>query len=96
MDLFGPSSTLSLGGKTYCFVIDDDYSRFTWVFFLSHKSEAFHHIEKESKTKKAAPLLLLEVMEVENSHMNHLNPIVRSMVFCIIFCSKDTSTEWSN
>ena len=29
MNLFGPSSTLSLGGKTYCFVIIDDYSRFT-------------------------------------------------------------------
>ena len=42
MDLIGHFSTLSLGGKAYCFLIIDDYSRFTWVFFLSHKSEAFH------------------------------------------------------
>ena len=44
-----------------------------------------HHIAKESKTKKATQLPLLELVEVENSHMSHLNPIVRSMVFCIIF-----------
>lgn len=40
-DLFGPVSLLSLGGKTYCFVIVDDYSRFTWTLFLAHKDEAF-------------------------------------------------------
>ena len=49
MDLFGPSNTLSLGGKAYCFVIVDDYSRFTWVFFLSHKNEAFHMFASYSK-----------------------------------------------
>ena len=49
MDLFGPSNTLSLGGKAYCFVIVDDYSRFTWVFFLSHKNEAFHTFASYSK-----------------------------------------------
>ena len=49
MDLFGPSNTLSLGGKAYCFVIVDDYSRFTWVFFLSHKNEAFHIFALYSK-----------------------------------------------
>ncbi|KAK2974627.1 hypothetical protein RJ640_029739 [Escallonia rubra] len=29
MDLFGPIPTTSLGGKSYCFVIVDDYSRYT-------------------------------------------------------------------
>ena len=42
IDLFGPSNTLSIGGRVYCFVIVDDYSRFTWIFFFNHKSEAFH------------------------------------------------------
>ena len=49
MDLFGPSSTLSLGRKTYCFVIDDDYSRFTWVFFLAHKNKTFYTFASYSK-----------------------------------------------
>ena len=43
MDLFGPPSHESLGGKKYCLVIVDDYvddySRYTWVFFLKKKSE---------------------------------------------------------
>ena len=29
MDLFGPSKTLSLGGKRYAYVLVDDFSRFT-------------------------------------------------------------------
>ena len=31
---------MSLGGKQYGFVIVDDYTRYTWVFFLSSKNEA--------------------------------------------------------
>ncbi|GAB2272695.1 hypothetical protein Dimus_038989 [Dionaea muscipula] len=41
MDLFGPSRTASIGGKYYCLVIIDDFSRFTWVRFLAHKDETF-------------------------------------------------------
>jgi hypothetical protein len=33
MDLFGPTSFVSIGGNSYCLVIVDDYSRFTWVYF---------------------------------------------------------------
>ena len=33
MDLFGPTTYKSLGGNLYCFVIVDDYSRYTWTFF---------------------------------------------------------------
>jgi len=36
---------LSLGGKAYGFVIVDDFSRFTWVLFLTNKSEAFQEFE---------------------------------------------------
>jgi hypothetical protein len=38
MDLFGPIAYISIGGSKYCLVIVDDYSRFTWVFFLQEKS----------------------------------------------------------
>ena len=34
MDLFGPRTYKSLGENLYCLVIVDDYSRYTWVFFL--------------------------------------------------------------
>jgi transposase InsO family protein len=39
MDLFGPIAYISIGGSKYCLVIVDDYSRFTWVFFLQDKSQ---------------------------------------------------------
>nr|GEV36414.1 hypothetical protein [Tanacetum cinerariifolium] len=39
MDLFGPTFLKSLNKKSYCLVITDDYSRFTWVFFLATKDE---------------------------------------------------------
>jgi transposase InsO family protein len=34
MDLFGSIAYISIGGSKYCLVIVDDYSRFTWIFFL--------------------------------------------------------------
>jgi transposase InsO family protein len=39
MDLFGPIAYISIGESKYCLVIVDDYSRFTWVFFLQEKSQ---------------------------------------------------------
>jgi transposase InsO family protein len=39
MDLFGPPSHASLGGKKYCLVIVDDYSRYTWVYFFKLNNE---------------------------------------------------------
>jgi transposase InsO family protein len=39
MDLFRPITYISIGGSKYCLVIVDDYSRFTWVFFLQEKSQ---------------------------------------------------------
>ncbi|GJY82195.1 retrovirus-related pol polyprotein from transposon TNT 1-94 [Tanacetum coccineum] len=39
MDLFGPTFVSSLMNKKYCLVVTDDYSRFTWVFFLATKDE---------------------------------------------------------
>ncbi|GJR49314.1 putative ribonuclease H-like domain-containing protein [Tanacetum coccineum] len=40
MDLFGPTSVRSINHKTYCLVITDDFSRFSWTFFLRTKDEA--------------------------------------------------------
>ncbi|GJX89662.1 putative ribonuclease H-like domain-containing protein [Tanacetum coccineum] len=39
MDLFGPTNVKSLMKKSYCLVVTDDYSRFSWVFFLATKDE---------------------------------------------------------
>jgi hypothetical protein len=39
MDLFGAVTYLSIGGSKYGLVVVDDFSRFTWVFFLQDKPE---------------------------------------------------------
>ncbi|GJY79640.1 putative ribonuclease H-like domain-containing protein [Tanacetum coccineum] len=41
MDLFGPVSVRSINHKIYCLVITDEYTRFSWVFFMEHKSETY-------------------------------------------------------
>ncbi|KAJ0587347.1 putative RNA-directed DNA polymerase [Helianthus annuus] len=39
MDLFGPVKVMSRKKKRYCLVIVDDFSRFTWTYFLHSKDE---------------------------------------------------------
>ncbi|GJR58728.1 putative ribonuclease H-like domain-containing protein [Tanacetum coccineum] len=39
MDLFGPTNVKSLMKKSYCLVVTNDFSRFSWVFFLATKDE---------------------------------------------------------
>jgi transposase InsO family protein len=46
MDLFGPVAYISIGGNKYGLVIVDDYSCFTWVFFLQYKGETQEVLKK--------------------------------------------------
>ncbi|GJS63930.1 putative ribonuclease H-like domain-containing protein [Tanacetum coccineum] len=46
MDLFGPTTVRSINHKTYCLVVTDDFSRFSWVFFLATKSETSGILKK--------------------------------------------------
>nr|GEY39758.1 hypothetical protein [Tanacetum cinerariifolium] len=39
MDLFDPTFVKSLMKKMYCLVVTNDFSRFSWVFFLATKDE---------------------------------------------------------
>ncbi|KAL5545088.1 hypothetical protein UlMin_008872 [Ulmus minor] len=60
LDLFGPMRTASLGGKFYVFVIVDDFSRFTWVLFLTHKNEAlqsFSNLCKRIQNEKGVSII---------------------------------------
>nr|GEW29670.1 ribonuclease H-like domain-containing protein [Tanacetum cinerariifolium] len=53
MDLFGPTFVKSLNKKSYCLVVTDDYSKFTWVFFLATKD-------------KTGPILKTFISGIEN------------------------------
>ena len=45
IDLCGPMRIQSRSGKKYVLVIVDDYSRFTWVIFLTTKDETYDEFE---------------------------------------------------
>ncbi|WVZ75112.1 hypothetical protein U9M48_023200 [Paspalum notatum var. saurae] len=41
MNTVGPARVASVSGKWYVLVVVDDFSRFSWVFFMEFKDEAF-------------------------------------------------------
>jgi transposase InsO family protein len=46
INLFGPVAYISIVSNKYGLVIIDDYSRFTWVFFLQDKGETQEVLKK--------------------------------------------------
>ncbi|GKD02207.1 putative ribonuclease H-like domain-containing protein, partial [Tanacetum coccineum] len=63
MDLFGPTNVKSLMKKSYCLVVTDDFSRFSWVFFLATKDET-------SGILKTFIIEIENETELKNSVMN--------------------------
>jgi hypothetical protein len=62
MDSIGPSRVRSMGGKWYVLVIVDDYSHYSWVFFLESKDQVFEHFR-------------LLALRLNNEHPNCLKDI---------------------
>ena len=46
VDLSGPKSVPSLTGKRYVMIVKDDYSRYSWLYFLERKSDAAEYFRK--------------------------------------------------
>nr|GFA60208.1 retrovirus-related Pol polyprotein from transposon TNT 1-94 [Tanacetum cinerariifolium] len=66
MDLCGPKRVESINGKRYVLVVVDDYSRYTWVFFIHSKDEASDVII--SFIKKTQVNLQLQVQRVRTDN----------------------------
>ncbi|GJR90759.1 putative ribonuclease H-like domain-containing protein [Tanacetum coccineum] len=69
MDLFGPTSITSINHKTYCLVVTDDFSRFSWVFFLASKDET-------------SGILKRFIIEIENQ-LNHKAEAVNTACYVL-------------
>ena len=56
IDLFGPVNVMSVTKKKYAMVIVDEFTRYTWVYFLYTKSETtsilINHIKQMDKLVK--------------------------------------------
>ena len=83
MDLFGPTKTKSLSENRFVFVLIDDFSRFTRVFFLEHKDQAFSHFQVYRKrVEKEKDFLILRIgSDRDDEFINHsfLSPIAKNM-----------------
>nr|GFC70152.1 retrovirus-related Pol polyprotein from transposon TNT 1-94 [Tanacetum cinerariifolium] len=66
MDLCGPMRVQSINGKQYVLAVVDDYSRYTWVFFLYSKDEASEGII--SFIQKTQVNLQLQVQRVRTNN----------------------------
>ncbi|KAK2980844.1 hypothetical protein RJ640_020496 [Escallonia rubra] len=88
LDLFGPTRNASLGGKFSAFVIVDDFSRYIWVLFLTHKDEAFEkffNLVKQFQNEKE-----LKLVKIRSDHGGEFEKYF--IPFCI---QNDISNEFS-
>ncbi|KAD6118983.1 hypothetical protein E3N88_10254 [Mikania micrantha] len=65
-DLFGPVNVMSIEKKSYCLVITDDYSRFTWVFFLDKKDKTLEILKKFITLIENQKNLEMKVIRTDN------------------------------
>nr|GEW67878.1 hypothetical protein [Tanacetum cinerariifolium] len=63
MDLFRPTFVKSINKKSYCLVVTDDSSRFSWVFFLA--------------TKDGTSKILKTFLTCKENQINHKVKIIR-------------------
>ncbi|KAK1369383.1 hypothetical protein POM88_035475 [Heracleum sosnowskyi] len=62
MDLFGPVNVMSISKKRYYLVIVDDFSKFTWTYFLHSKDGASEIIINHMKAANNHPDLKVEAV----------------------------------
>nr|GFB86248.1 hypothetical protein [Tanacetum cinerariifolium] len=66
MDLSGPMCVESIKRKRYVLVVVDDYSRYTWVFFLHSKDEASEVIISFNKKTQVNLQLQVQCVRTDN------------------------------
>jgi hypothetical protein len=66
MDLFGPIAYISIRGSKYCIMIVDDYSRFTWVFFLQEKSQIQEALKRFLRRSQNEFRLIIKKIRSDN------------------------------
>lgn len=57
---------MSFGGSYYALVIVDDYSRYTWTLFLTHKNDAFHAFRRLAKVIQNK--MNLKIISIRSDH----------------------------
>ncbi|GJW67394.1 retrovirus-related pol polyprotein from transposon TNT 1-94 [Tanacetum coccineum] len=71
MDLFGPVTPRSINHEKYTLVIVDEYSRYTWVYFLKKKSQAPETIMSFIKRVKNQNDIKVKQLRTDNVYIHN-------------------------
>jgi len=88
IDLFGPFRKASFAGNYYALVIVDDFSRYTWTFFIAYKNDAFDEFKKLAKVlqnENNCSFKSIRSGHGESSKLKYLIGSVKNMAFHIVF-----------
>jgi hypothetical protein len=72
-DLMGPFMHHSINKARYVLICIDDFSCFTWIFFLKKKSEVFRHIKDFKALVETQSRKKIKVLQIDNGgeYVNH-------------------------
>jgi transposase InsO family protein len=72
-DLMGPFSHPSINKVRFFLIFFDDFSRFTWIYFLRKKSEVFQHLKDFKALVETQSGKKIKVLRTDNGgeYVNH-------------------------
>ena len=65
-DISGPMPVTSMNGSRYLLTFIDDFSRYTWVFFLKKKSEVCEKISELKALIENACGIKIKILRYDN------------------------------
>ncbi|KAM1031938.1 hypothetical protein ACFX2I_035575 [Malus domestica] len=65
-DVMGPTRTPSFSGFRYMLILVDDFSRFTWVYFIKQKSEVLSKFQEFKETVEGVLGLKIKCLRIDN------------------------------
>ena len=71
---------MSLGGSYYALVIVDDYSRYTWTLFITHKNDAFQAFRKLAKVIQNKKNL--KIISIRSDHGGEFE--IKNLIYFVI------------
>ena len=65
-DLMGPFPHLSINKVRYVLTFLDDFSRYTWVYFIRHKSKVFEHLKDFKALAENQSMRKIKILHTDN------------------------------
>ena len=66
-DVWGPSSVSSIGGSRYFVIFVDDYSRYSWIFNMKHRSKLLQVYSNFAKMVETQFFKCIKIFRSDNA-----------------------------